>query len=117
MSSSLTDVYLQRARSLPAMPEVATLLLRSFERDDLGLNELAALIGRDLSLSACMANAFTNLPHFDRIQFWEGTLAVADGLRMTHPALVAHMGLDFEMLERQLPDHRLATSGAEELMH
>jgi HD-like signal output (HDOD) protein len=38
--------------SLPAMPELAVRLLRSLQRDDLSLSELAGLIGRDPSLSA-----------------------------------------------------------------
>lgn len=37
---------------MPAMPEVAATLLRSFERDDLSLAELSALIGRDPVLAA-----------------------------------------------------------------
>ncbi|NDY92977.1 HDOD domain-containing protein [Ideonella livida] len=274
---SLTDPYIQRARSLPAMPEVASRLLQSFEREQVSLHELAGLIGqdltlsakvlrlansarfstrhtvatlpdaaailglrtlRDLTLSAALSAVFPPLPGFDRMAFWRGTLAVAayaqvlapltdaepdtayigglmlrtgrllmlmespsddaeverhaldldsrigfeavilgcthpeltaemarhwnfpramvqafdaaadpmavrpfsplgaalrlasvvadcrengedlgDGLRMTHPALVAHLKLDFDLLERQLPDHRLATAGAEVLMH
>ncbi|MBK7617151.1 MAG: HDOD domain-containing protein [Vitreoscilla sp.] len=108
--------FVQRASSLPAMPEVAQKLLQSFDRDDLSLPELAALISRDqalsakvlrlansaryspsrtvgtlpeaaaslglrtlrdLTLSACMAGAFPDVPHFDRLEFWRGTLAVA----------------------------------------
>lgn len=108
--------FVRRASTLPAMPEVAQKLLRSFERDDLSLPELAGLIGRDqvlaakvlrlansaryapaqtvgtlhdaaaslglralrdLTLSACMAGAFPAVPMFDRLGFWRGTLAVA----------------------------------------
>ena len=43
--------YFAQAAALPAMPEVAHRLLRSFEREDLALGELAALIGQDQSLS------------------------------------------------------------------
>lgn len=49
---SLTDPYVKKAASLPAMPEVAHKLLDSFERDDLSLGELSGLIGRDQALSA-----------------------------------------------------------------
>lgn len=44
--------YLQCASTLPAMPEVANTLIRSFSRDDLSLPEVAALIGRDQALAA-----------------------------------------------------------------
>ena len=47
-----TDPYLQQASAMPAMPEVATKLLNSFDRDDLSLGELTALIVRDQVLSA-----------------------------------------------------------------
>lgn len=108
--------YIERATAMPAMPEVAHKLLQSFDRDDLSLPELAALVGRDqalsakvlrlansarysparsvaslpdaaaalglrtlrdLTLSACMAGAFPNIPGFDRKAFWRGTMAVA----------------------------------------
>jgi HD-like signal output (HDOD) protein len=46
-----TDHYFKNAAALPTMPELATRLMRSMERDDLGLGELAELIGRDPSLS------------------------------------------------------------------
>ncbi len=267
--------FIQRASALPAMPEVAQKLLRSFERDDLSLPELAGMIGRDqslaakvlrlansaryspartvatlpeaaaslglrslrdLTLSACMAGAFPVVPMFDRLEFWRGSLAVAAyaqplaralgldedtaylgglmlrtgrilmllenapdtllaerqavdldtlidyemaqmscchpqitaalarhwrfpeslvsafaaaaepmaarpfcrlgaalrlasvvadcrergepvdyGLRATHPALIAHLQLDLDWLDRHLPDHRLATAGVEDL--
>ncbi len=45
------DAYLRQASAMPAMPEVAQRLLRSFERDDLSLGELAALIGKDQALA------------------------------------------------------------------
>ncbi|HSI60345.1 MAG TPA: HDOD domain-containing protein [Ideonella sp.] len=44
--------FVDKASTLPAMPEVAVKLLRSFERDDLSLAELAGLIGRDQALAA-----------------------------------------------------------------
>lgn len=108
--------YLARATAMPAMPEVAHKLLQSFDRDDVSLPELAALVGRDqalsakvlrlansarysparsvaslhdaaaalglrtlrdLTLSACMAGAFPDIPGFDRKAFWRGTMAVA----------------------------------------
>lgn len=47
-----TDPYMQQAAAMPAMPEVATKLLKSFERDDVSLGELTALIVRDQVLSA-----------------------------------------------------------------
>ena len=46
------DIYFKNAAALPTMPELATRLMRSMERDDLGLGEMAELIGRDPSLSA-----------------------------------------------------------------
>jgi c-di-GMP-related signal transduction protein len=44
--------FVERATALPAMPEVSHKLLQSFDRDDLSLTELAALVGRDQALSA-----------------------------------------------------------------
>ncbi|MBP8271433.1 MAG: HDOD domain-containing protein [Sphaerotilus sp.] len=44
--------FVQRACTLPAMPEVAHKLLKSFEQDDLPLQEVAGLIGRDQALAA-----------------------------------------------------------------
>ncbi len=44
--------FVQRASTLPAMPEVAHKLLKSFDRDDLPLPEIAGLIGRDQTLAA-----------------------------------------------------------------
>ncbi|OYT89267.1 MAG: hypothetical protein CFE46_02260 [Burkholderiales bacterium PBB6] len=123
---SLTDPYVRRARSLPAMPEVAARLLTSFDRDDLSLHEVASLIGRDqalsaqvlrmansaryahhakvsslndaaqrlglralrdLTLTACVARAFPEVPGFDRMHFWRGTLAVAAYAQAMAPAL------------------------------
>jgi HD-like signal output (HDOD) protein len=108
--------FVARASALPAMPEVAARLLRSFDRDDLTLPALAELVGRDqalsakvlrlansaryspshavsslrdaaallglramrdLTLSACMVAAFPTPRMFDRLEFWRGTLAVA----------------------------------------
>ncbi len=46
-----TRPYLKEASAMPAMPEVAQRLLRSFERDDLSLGELAALIAKDAVLA------------------------------------------------------------------
>ena len=110
------EPFIERATAMPAMPEVAHKLLQSFDRDDLSLPELAALVGRDqalsakvlrlansarysparsvaslpdaaaalglrtlrdLTLSACMAGAFPEIPGFDRKAFWRGTMAVA----------------------------------------
>jgi len=47
-----TDPFLAQASAMPAMPEVATALLRSFDRDDLSLGELGAMVGRDAVLAA-----------------------------------------------------------------
>ena len=44
--------FVQRACTLPAMPEVAHKLLKSFDREDLSLPEIAGLIGRDQTLAA-----------------------------------------------------------------
>ena len=110
------DAFLQRASSLPAMPEVARRLLSSFDRDDLSLPVLADLIARDsalaakvlrlansaryspahtvssigdaaailglrslrdLTLSACLAGTFPAARGFDRLAYWSGNLAVA----------------------------------------
>ena len=46
------DPYLQCASALPTMPEVAQRLLRSFDRDELSLGELAALVNQDATLAA-----------------------------------------------------------------
>ena len=46
------DKYFKNPAALPTMPELATRLLRSVERDDLSLGEITGLIGRDASLSA-----------------------------------------------------------------
>lgn len=50
-ASHLTP-FVQCASTLPAMPEVANTLIRSFSRDDLSLGEVAGLIGRDQVLAA-----------------------------------------------------------------
>ncbi len=47
-----TDPFLAQASAMPAMPEVATALLRSFDRDDLSLGELGSMIERDAVLAA-----------------------------------------------------------------
>lgn len=44
--------FVERACTLPAMPEVAHKLLQSFDREDLPLPEIASLIGRDQTLAA-----------------------------------------------------------------
>lgn len=44
--------FVQRACTLPAMPEVAHKLLKSFDREDLALSEISGLIGRDQTLAA-----------------------------------------------------------------
>jgi HD-like signal output (HDOD) protein len=48
------DRFFANPAALPTMPELAARLLRSFERDDLSIGELAWLIGRDASLAAKM---------------------------------------------------------------
>jgi HD-like signal output (HDOD) protein len=48
---SSTQKFFANPAALPAMPEVAHRLLRSFEREDLALSELAHLIGQDQGLS------------------------------------------------------------------
>jgi HD-like signal output (HDOD) protein len=47
----MTDKYFANAAAMPSMPEVAHRLLKSFEREDMGMHELADLIGRDQGLS------------------------------------------------------------------
>jgi HD-like signal output (HDOD) protein len=49
---SLTDPYVKKAATLPAMPEVACQLMDTFGREDLSLGELSGLIGRDQALAA-----------------------------------------------------------------
>ena len=49
---SATQRFFKDAATLPAMPEVAQRLLGTFQREDVGLEELASLIGRDPGLSA-----------------------------------------------------------------
>ena len=46
------EPFVRAATSLPAMPEVAHELLRSFDRDNLSLNQLADLVARDNALAA-----------------------------------------------------------------
>ncbi|NDY91385.1 HDOD domain-containing protein [Ideonella livida] len=48
----MSDKFFANAAALPSMPEVASRLLKSFEREDMGMQELADLIGRDQGLSA-----------------------------------------------------------------
>jgi len=47
-----TDRYLKNPDALPVMPELATRLMRTLEREDTSLAEIAGLIERDPSLSA-----------------------------------------------------------------
>jgi HD-like signal output (HDOD) protein len=47
-----SEVFFRNPTSLPTMPELALRLLRSMERDDLSLSEVANLISRDPSLAA-----------------------------------------------------------------
>jgi len=63
-----TDSYVQQACRMPAMPEVAQRLLESFNRDNLSLQEVAGLVGRDQVLSAKvlrMANSARYSPTHD----------------------------------------------------
>lgn len=46
------DPFLAPASAMPAMPEVAFRLLKSYQRDDLALSELSGLIAHDQALSA-----------------------------------------------------------------
>lgn len=110
------DPYVRAATTLPAMPEVAHELLRSFDRDNLSLNQLADLVARDnalaakvlrsansarfspghevaslsdaaatlgmramrdLTMASCLTGALPSVAGFDRIKFWRGTLGVA----------------------------------------
>jgi HD-like signal output (HDOD) protein len=48
---SASNRYLQNPDALPVMPEVAIQLMRSMERADTSMNEVAALIERDPSLA------------------------------------------------------------------
>ena len=47
----MTDKYFANPTALPSMPEVAHRLLRSFDDENLGMQELADLIARDQGLS------------------------------------------------------------------
>jgi HD-like signal output (HDOD) protein len=51
-TSTRKATFVQHAASLPAMPEVAQRLLASFDRDDLSMGALSALISRDQALAA-----------------------------------------------------------------
>jgi HD-like signal output (HDOD) protein len=64
---SATARYFQNPTALPTMPELATRLLRSLERDDLSLGAVAELIGRDQSLSAKVLR-LANSAHYSRRQ-------------------------------------------------
>jgi HD-like signal output (HDOD) protein len=46
-----SDRYLHNADALPVMPETATQLMRTLERDDTSMSEVAALIERDPGLA------------------------------------------------------------------
>lgn len=46
-----SDRYLQNPDALPVMPEVAIQLMRTLEREDTSMNQVAALIERDPSLA------------------------------------------------------------------
>lgn len=133
---SLTDPYVKKAASLPAMPEVACQLMDTFGREDLSLGELSGLIGRDqalaarvlrvansaryapsrevdtlqdaaallglrtlreLTLSVSVMGVFPSPEGFDRLAFWRGTLAVASHAQALAPLLdvdpaVAYLG-------------------------
>lgn len=45
------QIYTRQAVAMPAMPEVAQKLLRSFDRDDVSLTQLADLVGCDPALA------------------------------------------------------------------
>lgn len=60
---SAFEGYVMAASALPAMPEVGQQLLRSFEREDVSLAELAALIGKDATLTAQVLRV-ANTPRF-----------------------------------------------------
>ncbi|MBN8489682.1 MAG: HDOD domain-containing protein [Burkholderiales bacterium] len=47
----MSDKYFANPAALPSMPEVAHRLLQSFEREDLGMQQLADLIAQDQGLS------------------------------------------------------------------
>jgi HD-like signal output (HDOD) protein len=52
-----SDRYLHNADTLPVMPETATQLMRTLERDDTSMTEVAALIERDPSLAVKVLRA------------------------------------------------------------
>lgn len=45
------EKFFRNPAALPSMPEVATQLLRSFQREDVGLQEVVTLVGKDQGLS------------------------------------------------------------------
>ena len=56
------DAFVSVAASLPAMPEVAQKLIRSFDRDDLSLRELSDLVARDNTLAAKVLRSANSAP-------------------------------------------------------
>ena len=46
-----SDRYLHNSDALPVMPETAVQLMRTLEREDTSMSEVAALIERDPSLA------------------------------------------------------------------
>lgn len=46
------DPFLAQASALPAMPEVAQQLLRTLDRDDVAIGDVAALVARDPAIAA-----------------------------------------------------------------
>ncbi|WP_077035682.1 HDOD domain-containing protein [Pelomonas sp. KK5] len=52
MNAAAAERFLAQTAALPTMPEVATKLIRSFDDDNISLGALAALIGKDSTLTA-----------------------------------------------------------------
>jgi HD-like signal output (HDOD) protein len=50
--SQAADKFFANNKALPSMPEVAARLLKSFDDDNIGLRDIAALIEKDASLAA-----------------------------------------------------------------
>ena len=52
MSAQAAEKFFQKNAALPAMPEVASRLLKSFDDDNISLSAIAELVGKDSTLAA-----------------------------------------------------------------
>ncbi|MDT9000372.1 HDOD domain-containing protein [Paucibacter sp. APW11] len=111
------EKFFEKNNALPTMPEVASRLMRSFDDDNLGLADVAALIGKDATLSAKvlrLANSARYSPSHNVSSLQDAAAALGmDTLRnLSLAACISGAfpkvpGLDREKFWR----HSLATAG------